>query len=127
MNRRESPARSPIRKQLVKKIVSYYSQLDEERHSSPTHSPSRTKNSTSKGLKQSPKHKYMVEKKLETYEDTLHRNAKLGRLEDLMNLELERGYDDQAVVHPKEQMMKSVKGYPEFMKEKEDRLKYKEL
>jgi hypothetical protein len=69
----------------------------------------------------------MVEKNLETYTETLHRNAKLGRLEDLMNTELERAYEDNALVHKHTELHESVQGYPGFMKEKQDRLKFKEL
>lgn len=128
MHRKENPASSPIRKQLVKKIVSYYSQLDGERQQSRSRSPGRTK--THKNPNLSPKRnkpQYMIEKNLETYQDTMHRNAKLGRLEDLMNTELERAYHDNALVHKPVEMHKSVQGYPEFMKEKVDRLKFKEL
>jgi len=127
MNLRESPARSPIRKQLVKKIVSYYSQLDDERQTRRSKSPQRQRRRKSPKRNEKPKPQYMIEKNLENYQDTMHRNAKLGRLEDLMNVELEKAYKDNALVHPSKQMIKSVHGYPVFMKETTDRLKYKDL
>lgn len=68
----------------------------------------------------------MKEKNIEYYERDLHRNAKLQTLEELMKHELVRGVNDGALVYENDEMKHSISGYPHFMQEKEDRLKFKE-
>lgn len=130
MRRRTSPAKSPIRKQLVKKIVSYYDTLERDRSASRSRSPIRTSTQITKTkLISNPqeKPKYMVEKNIEYYEGELHRNAKLQKLEDLMKVELQRSINEGALSRDKSDLEHSIAGYPTFMKETEDRLKFKEM
>lgn len=127
--RRNSPAKSPIRKQLVKKIVSYYDTLEHDRSASRSRSPLKMTSQGSKTkLLTSPakKPKYMKDKNLENYDAELHRNAKLSKLENLMKHELVRGINEGTLEYNEPEMQKSIAGYPTFMKEKEDRLKFKE-
>lgn len=130
MRRRTSPSKSPIRKQLVKKIVSYYDTLERDRSASRSRSPLRRSTQITKTKlisNPSVKPKYMVEKNIEHYEGELHRNAKLQKLEDLMKVELQRSINEGALSRNPSELKHSIAGYPTFMKETEDRLKFKEM
>lgn len=86
--RRNRSSRSPLKKMLIKKIVSYYDTLDRSRSMSKTRSPK--KKSFKKSL-MTPKKKrptFMKEKNQDYYLEESHRNTKLDKLGDLMEKEL---------------------------------------
>ena len=106
---RPTPAGAPIRKQLVKKIVSYYDTLERERVSSRSRSPSKLKKKASvlspKRKRKSKQKKKRTKKqpqrggqaKTVVYRSDLHQNAKLSKLEELMKTELVRGEIDDSI------------------------------
>lgn len=82
-------SRSPIKKMLIKKIVSYYDTLDQSRSVSRSRSPAKQrsfKKSVITPRKKKPK--FMKEKNLEYYQEVRHRNTKLDKLGELMETEL---------------------------------------
>lgn len=116
---------SPIRKQLAKRMVSYYDQLsnskalDRSRSGSKERSPSRSMSrSKSKDLGNSrmSNSKGSGANEGELYEDTEHRRVKLHKLKELMVNELERGEGDGALDPDFETLERLHKGYPSFMK-----------
>ena len=116
---------SPIRKQLAKRMVSYYDQLsnskvlDRSRSGSKERSPSRSMSrSKSKDLGNSrmSNTKGSGANEGELYEDTEHRRVKLHKLKELMVNELERGEGDGALDPDFETLERLHKGYPSFMK-----------
>jgi hypothetical protein len=141
--REKNSSRSPIKKMLIKKIVSYYDTLSTSRSPSPSKSQvlyqntskleelnkSPSRRSFKRSLISPKKTKYEKEKNIEYYQEYYHRNTKLDKLQSLMKHELEKvregvlGSEAQQM----EKLKKSVTGYPSFMKEKEDKLKQKKL
>lgn len=137
-------SRSPIKKMLIKKIVSYYDTLSTSRTPSPSKNQTLYQNTSkstvdlgrspsSSGLKKtimSPKKtEFEKDHHIEYYQDYFHRNTKLDKLQSLMRVEIEKvregilGNEADKL----ELLKKSVAGYPTFMKEKEDKLKHKEM
>ena len=131
MRRRISPAKAPIRKQLVKKIVSYYDTLERDRSLSRSSSPKRGARRSIKKTLLSPKRrkksKHMKKRNKEYYINELHQNAKLSKLETLMKSELAKTGKENVLDHPLDKKKQSLAGYPSFMRETKDRLKHKNL
>lgn len=137
-------SRSPIKKMLIKKIVSYYDTLSTSRTPSPSKNQTLYQN-TSKStadLIRSPssscikktimspkKTEFEKDHQIEYYQDYYHRNTKLDKLQNLMKVEIEKVREGILgnEVEKLEMLKKSVTGYPTFMKEKEDKLKHKEM
>lgn len=123
-NRRTS--KSPIRKQLAKKLVSYYNQLDQERSKSPgrrTMPQSRKHFRTNSIL--SPKKKRRAVKKQGYYFDPKMRKQQLEELRDLMYSELHRAQVEDALSHDDIDLYETMTGYPSFVRETADALKMK--
>ena len=130
-------AKSPLRKQLAKKLVTYYSQLDNlaDRERSPPGSPSRRRVTAKRKMNHyrksnilSPrkKAKYMKEKKVSFYHDPKKRKAHLEEVRDLMYTELHRARRDRAMQHEGEEVFEAMTGYPSFMRTTTDALKRKD-
>lgn len=116
MNQRRSD--SPIKKQLAKKLVTYFDQLDEaksrERALERKNSRSRSF-SKSKSTSQMPIGKSSVEES-ELYDDIDIRRQKLSDLKELMRKEL-LAAKIAGITEPRpEDIAKSLQGYPTFMK-----------
>ena len=117
-------AESPIRKQLVKKLVGYFDTLEnfkrqDSRGKSSDRSRSRSKrNSTSRGLGKSVLEQYEEEHLIEHYEDQENRAQRLEELKDLMKAELIKVKQDNQTEYDAVDIYKSGHGYPSFMKGK---------
>ena len=109
---------SPIKKQLAKKLVTYFDQLDEaksrERELERKHSRSRSF-SKSKSSSQMPIGKSSVEES-EIYDDIDIRRQKLSDLKELMRKELLAAKIAGITEPSPEDITKSLQGYPTFMK-----------
>lgn len=109
---------SPIKKQLAKKLVTYFDQLDgaksRERELERKHSRSRSF-SKSKSSSQMPIGKSSVEES-EIYDDIDIRRQKLSDLKELMRKELLAAKIAGITEPSPEDITKSLQGYPTFMK-----------
>ena len=115
--KKSHPSRSPIRKQLVKKIVSYYDTLERTRSRS-THKNKKGGQNRKSIL--SPKRRpkgFQASAGLEFYEDNFNRKKKLNQLKHLMKAELKKAQRDGSLDFKEDSLRKSVNGYPSFMKE----------
>ena len=124
--RPSNPSHSPIRKQLVKKIVSYYDVLDERHeseHKRGSKSPKRRKNSEEKNPRVATIHRKRYEGEQHEYKDRNMRFKKMVTLKDLMKTELEKANCDGSLDRSVGDLKKSFAGYPSFMKEKNHKLK----
>jgi hypothetical protein len=104
-------SRSPIKKQLAKRIVTYFDQLDDAR--------SRERSSERKGSRSRSTSKRSVieyEKDVEPYEDVELRKKKLEDLKELMKKELFKAKTEGVTQPQPDDIYKSVHGYPSFMK-----------
>lgn len=106
-------SRSPIKKQLAKRIVSYFDQLEDarkkERSIDRSASRSRSRSASKRSI-------FEVERNIEHYQDVDIRQQKLEDLKELMKRELLKAKKEGATdVHPDE-VYHSVHGYPSFMK-----------
>lgn len=106
-------SRSPIKKQLAKRIVSYFDQLEDarkkERSIDRSASRSRSRSASKRSI-------YEVEKNIEHYKDVDIRRQKLDDLKELMKRELLKAKRDGATEVHAEEVYHSVHGYPSFMK-----------
>lgn len=128
---------SPIRKQLAKKIITYYDQLAQSREQDRSRSQSRERSksrSKSKDRFVSSSRvfdsKSGLEKKgeeYELYEDVEHRRVKLHRLKELMKNELEKSALDGALDPDLETKAKLHPGYPQFMREQFESREFTEV
>lgn len=104
-------SRSPIKKQLAKRIVTYFDQLDDAR--------GRERSSERKGSRsRSTSKKSIIEydKDVEPYEDVEVRKKKLEDLKELMKKELFKAKTEGVTQPQPDDIYKSVHGYPSFMK-----------
>ncbi len=118
---------SPIRKQLAKKIITYYDQLAQSREQDRSRSQSRERSkSRSKSKERFVSSSRVFDSKsgldkkgedFEIYEDVEHRRVKLHRLKELMKNEFEKSAIDGALDPDFETKAKLHPGYPQFMRE----------
>jgi hypothetical protein len=107
-----STSRSPMKRQLAKRIVTYFDQLEEIKN--PKDKGSERKRSHSKS--NSKKTQFEIEKGIEVYESEETKMKKLEDLKDLMKRELLQAKVEGATDIQPDIIYKSVKGYPSFMK-----------
>jgi hypothetical protein len=112
-NQRTKSSKSPIRKQLTKKMINYFDQLDEAK--AKERSASR-KRSNSRKAPLSKSSVFEIEKKIEYYEDTEQRKKKLEDLKHLMKKELTLAQKEGTTEPPISDIYKSMSGYPSFIK-----------
>ena len=121
---------SPLRKQLAKKLVGYYDQLntskdkDKSRNNSKERSKSRSqsKDGASKAGTRMQSQTNLFDYKgepVESYEDVEHRRLKLHKLKELMQNELTKAVEDGGLDPDYDTLNKVHNGYPTFMKELE--------
>ena len=124
--RPNNPSHSPIRKQLVKKIVSYYDVLDERHeseHKRGSRSPKRRNHSEEENPRVATIHRKRYKGEQPEYNDKNMRFKKMVTLKDLMKTELEKANCDGSLDRSVGDLKKSFAGYPSFMKEKNHKLK----
>jgi hypothetical protein len=127
---------SPIRKQLAKKIITYYDQLAQSREQDRSRSQSRERSkSRSKSKERFVSSSRVFDSKsgldkkgedYEVYEDVEHRRVKLHRLKELMKNELEKSALDGALDPDFETKSKLHPGFPHFMKEEFESVEFTE-
>lgn len=121
--------KSPIRKQLVNKLVSYYNQLDEIRSKSPnrrTMPINRNRHYLSHSiLEPKKKNSKTRPKHTEYYFDPKMRKTQLEELRDLMYNELHRAKVENTLKHDDIDVYECMTGYPSFVRETADALKMK--
>ena len=104
-------SRSPIKKQLAKRIVTYFDQLDDarSRERSSERKASRSRSTSKRSIVE-------YEKDVEPYEDVELRKRKLEDLKELMKKELFKAKTEGVTQPQPDDIYKSVHGYPSFMK-----------
>lgn len=133
----ESKSKSPIRKMLVRKMISYYDILEKYRKEKPKSSyvknPKESLYMSSPNNLNSPLRKREArinkERNLRYYRDDIMHKKKLLELKELMRVELERirNEDENYDMYDEESIRKSCSGFPSFMKEKRGALKDKTM
>lgn len=112
------PSHSPQRKHLVKKIVSYFDHMEEEREGD------RSRRSRSRSANRSRSRSQRKTDNFREYDNDLHRFKKMSTLKNLMKTELDRAKDGQ--LDPTIGTLKNTdKGYPSFMRKKYKKSKTK--
>jgi hypothetical protein len=109
--------KSPVKKQLTKKMVNYYDQLKDckQYERKPSVRSKSPKASASKSLKRKQNVPMPAEDEIH-YDDSLHVVKKISRVTKLMSSEVERCRADGALDLNKERLDKTYEGYPSFMK-----------
>jgi len=106
----------PIRRQYVKKIISYYDTL--ERIENEDRSRSRSASRFNQQLNNSQTKQSLVDSPV--YDESEMRRQKLDELKELMKEELEKAEEiEQDLENNQNSIQKSIKGYPNFMPERE--------
>lgn len=121
-------SKSPIRKQLVKKLVTYYNQLDDIRSKSPRRkrqSKNRKHYLNNSIMNPKRKNRKTAPKRTDYYFDPKMRKRQLEELRDLMYSELHRAKVEDSLAHDDIDIYESMTGYPSFVRETTDALKMK--